>query len=245
MNLHPPFPSNKFYPPRVDDSQLLLREKLLTNKLPGKNRGKKIIVIEAQAGQGKTTLIYQYITHNDQLYGWYRIGEEDADPVLFLAASYLNVTNIIPGFESPELERVLNEGTVDVYNIESYANILLTDIDLCCENDIYLVFDDLHLIDTAERTNRLLDHIIETSPPKVRFVLASRHPLKLKNKILRNKRDVIYLDTADLSLDTAEVEKLFEDIFNRTINMREAEKIQDNKRLGYGYYLDGFRFSNL
>lgn len=227
MSLQHAFPSNKFYPPRGNDSQLLLREKLLTNNLPNRNWAKKVIVVEAQAGQGKTTLIYQYVTHNNHLYVWYRIGVEDVDPVLFLAALYLNVTNIIPDFESPELTRILSEGTVDVYNIESYANILLADIDRFCENDIYLVFDDLHLIDNAERTNQLLDHIIETSPPKIHFILSSRHPLQLKNKILRNKRDVIHLDTADLSLDAGEVEKLFEEIFDRTINMRDAKRIQD------------------
>ena len=106
MNLHHAFRSNKFYPPRVDDSQLLLREKILKSKLPGKHRGKKIIVVEAQAGQGKTTLLYQYVTYTDRLYCWHRIDVKDSDPVLFLTALYLNLKNIIPGFESPELSRI-------------------------------------------------------------------------------------------------------------------------------------------
>jgi len=227
MNLQHAFPSNKFYPPHVDDSQLLLRKKLLTDGLPGKNSNKKIIVVEAQAGQGKTTLIYQFVTHNNHLYSWYRVSIKDMDPVLFFAALYSNLTNVISGFESPELARILNEGTVEVYNLKSYANILFTDLDKFSEDVVYLVFDDLHFIDIAEKTNHLLSHIIETSPPKIRFILSSRHPLQLDNRILRNKHDVLYLNTADLSLDSSEIETLFEDIFHQAININEAEKIRD------------------
>ena len=57
-------PSNKFYPPHIDHSQSLLRHNLLTTKLPGKTHNKKVIVIEAQAGQGKTTLVSQFLDHN-------------------------------------------------------------------------------------------------------------------------------------------------------------------------------------
>lgn len=224
-NLKYILPSNKFYPPHVDDSQLLLRDTLLKNKLPGKNNGKKIIIIEAQAGQGKTTLIYQHIKQNDLLYCWYRTDVKDIDPVLFLNALYLNLQETIPDFESPELARIFNEGAVDVFNIKKYANILLTDINRSCKNEIYLIFDDLHLIDTAENTCQLLDYIIETSPPKIRFILSSRHPLMLENKLLRNKNDIIYLNTNDLSLTAQEVESLFGDIFHQPVTIHDTEKI--------------------
>ena len=48
-------PSNKFYPPHIDKSQSLQRLRLLTTKLPAKIKSKKAVIVEAQAGQGKTT----------------------------------------------------------------------------------------------------------------------------------------------------------------------------------------------
>ncbi len=226
VNLHQTFRSKKFYPPRPDDSRLLIREKILTYKLPGKGRGKKIIVVEAQAGQGKTTLIYQYVTYTNKLYCWHRIDVKDADPVLFLTALYLNLKSIIPDFESPRLARVLGEGAVEIYNLSSYVNILLSDIDQSLDGGICLIFDDLHLIEGADKTNELLDYIIETSPPKIQFILSSRQPLLLNNKTLRNKQDVLTLKTADLALDTTEIEELFKNIFNRPIGLKEATAIQ-------------------
>ena len=45
-------PSNKFYSPHIDHSQSLLRTNLLKSKFPDQQHGKKVIIIEAQAGQG-------------------------------------------------------------------------------------------------------------------------------------------------------------------------------------------------
>lgn len=57
-------PSNKFYPPHIDDSQSLLRTDLLSNKFPTHGKSKKVIIVEAQAGQGKTTIVAQYLKTN-------------------------------------------------------------------------------------------------------------------------------------------------------------------------------------
>ena len=80
-------PSNKFYPPHIDESQSLLRTGLLATKLPQDIATKKIILIEAQAGQGKTTLAYQFLNHSLHDYIWYQIGPEDSDPVSSLPLS--------------------------------------------------------------------------------------------------------------------------------------------------------------
>ena len=96
-------PSNKFYPPHVDLSQSLFRNNLLTTKLPDKTHNKKIIVIEAQAGQGKTTLVSQFLDYNDNAFIWYQIGHEDSDPVLLLSSLLTNLSSNLPEFSSPQL----------------------------------------------------------------------------------------------------------------------------------------------
>ena len=232
LNSQHTFPANKFYPPRLDDSQLLLREALLTNTLPRNCRQKKILVVEAQAGQGKTTLIYQYLTYYDYFYGWYQIGEEDSDPILFLTALYQNIKRIILDFASPELEQGFGEGSIEILNSQQCVNILLNKIDSSCKKDIYLVFDDLHLIDKARETLTLLDYIIKTAPPKVHFILASRRPLKLKNTYLRDYRYTLKLQTSDLSLSDTEIQGLYQKVFNQSLTTADIRKIQ-NRTAGW------------
>ena len=219
-------PSNKFYPPRIDESQSLLRTDLLSTKLPQDIAAKKIILIEAQAGQGKTTLVYQFLNHSLHEYIWYQIGPEDSDPVFLLTALLADLTNKFPDFSSPQLSYILEQGAVGPLDLNRCTNILLRDLDKYLTCDIYIAFDDLHLLPAGAMTNSLLEYFIDASPPKLHFILISRHPVDLKSKALRNGTGVSYLNTADLALNSAEIEDLFNNVLDKTINRHEAIEIE-------------------
>lgn len=226
ISLNYAIPSNKFYPPHIDDALSLFRDGLITKKLPGAHSAQKVLIIEAQAGQGKTTLAYQYITHFSQSFIWYQIGTEDSDPVLLLGALLMNFMKKLDGFQSSQLTAILNEGEIGPHDLSRCANILLSDLDNFLEQDLYVIFDDLHLIEEATLANDFLAYLIDTSPPKLHFILTSRHPITIKCKTLRNRNLSYYLSTKDLALDTYEIESLFNDIYDRSINLQEADHIQ-------------------
>ncbi len=219
-------PYNKFYPPHIDESQSLLRTTLLSRKLPQDITTKKIILIEAQAGQGKTTLAYQFLSRSRSDYIWYQIGSEDSDPVFLLAALLADLTNKFPDFSSHQLSYIFDQGTIGPQDLFRCTNILLKDLDEYLENDIYIAFDDLHLLPSRALTNSLLGYLLDTSPPKLHFILISRHPVNLKSKILRNGTGISYLNTTDLALSSAEIEDLFNDVLDKAINRQEALEIE-------------------
>ena len=219
-------PSNKFYPPHIDPSQSLLRANLLKTKFPDNRHNKKVIVIEAQAGQGKTTLVAQFLELLNPSFCWYQIGPEDSDPVLLLSFLLLNLNANLPGFQSPKLANILNEGSVGPLDLTRCANILLRDLDAHLKKkDIYLVFDDLHLIEDGTLTIKLLEHLIDTSPPRLHFIFISRHPLEIKGKTIRNGAGVSYLDTDDLALSDQEIEALYNTVLKQEISRQDAIRI--------------------
>ncbi len=219
-------PYNKFYPPHIDESQYLIRTPLLSTKLPQDIKEKKIILIEAQAGQGKTTLTYQFLNQSSNEYIWYQIGPEDSDPVFLLTALLADLTNKFPDFSSDQLSYIFEQGSIGPQDLYRCANILLRDLDQYLKDDIYITFDDIHLLPTIAITNNLLGYILDTSPPKLHFILISRHPIHLKSKILRNGTGISYLNTTDLALSCSEIEELFNNVLDKTINKREAKEIE-------------------
>jgi LuxR family maltose regulon positive regulatory protein len=219
-------PSNKFYPPYIDQSQSLLRSNLLQTRLPDQKHNKKVIIIEAQAGQGKTTLVYQFLEYNNNTYIWYQVGPEDSDPVLLLSSLLMNLCANLPGFVSPQLTNILNEGSVGPLDLTRCANILLQDLDNYLEQDIYLVFDDLHRIEFGALTNKLLAHLLDTSPPQVHFIFISRQPLEIKGTTIRNGSQIAYLSTTDLALGNQDIESLYTTVLNKDISRQDAIKIQ-------------------
>jgi LuxR family maltose regulon positive regulatory protein len=219
-------PSNKFYPPHVDESQSFLRDRLLAAKLPGSKHDKKAIIIEAQAGQGKTTLIAQFLDINKLSFIWYQIGPEDSDPFLLLHSLLVNLKLQLATFESPKLEEIFQKGTVGPLDLKRCANMLLHDLADHLKEDIYLVFDDMHLIEFDALTNGLFEHLLDTSPPMVHFVFISRQPLTVKGKTIINGSTISYLNTEDLALDDQEVETLFNQVLKKDISRQDATKIQ-------------------
>lgn len=221
----PAIPSNKFYAPVIDHSQALIRSNLLREKFPDQRHNKKVIIIEAQAGQGKTTLAGQFLDAIGTPSFWYQVGPEDGDPVLLLTALLQNLSANLPGFSSPQLSSILAEGSVGPLDIGRCANLLLRDLEACLSQDIYLVFDDLHLINFGTLTTSLLEHLVDNSPPLVHFLFISRHPVEIKGKTIRNGSSIAYLNTADLALGKEEIEDLFHTVFKKEISRQEAGEI--------------------
>jgi len=163
-------PSNKFYPPHIDVSRSLLRTGLLTARLNDALVSDKAVVIEAQAGQGKTVLIAQFLTYHRLNHIWYQIGPEDADPFCVLSSILFNLKERYPEFTGTELESILRNGKLDSLDIQRCANMLLHEIDKRLPHNLYIVFDDIHLLAGSVLTNTLFEHLIDTSPPKLRFL---------------------------------------------------------------------------
>ncbi|HHD64503.1 MAG TPA: hypothetical protein ENK96_09125 [Desulfobulbaceae bacterium] len=217
---------NKFYPPRVDPGTSLFRSSLITETLGNAACSQKAMIIEAQAGQGKSTIAVQFLHHFDLRFAWYQIGPEDADPALLLSALLDNLQKKLPGFESPQLSYIMDRGDMGSLDITRCANILLADLDRHLAGDFYIVFDDLHLGEQAPLLTTLLSHIIDTSPPHLHFILISRRPLALTAKKIRYETNIRLLRNRDLSFSLQEIEHLFGQVLNRQITRRDAELIR-------------------
>ena len=219
-------PSNKFYPPRLDIHTSLSRSDLITEKIGSHAPSVKALVIEAQAGQGKSVLATQVLDHFDLRFAWYQIGPEDADPVLLLSSLMETFKRSLRGFSCPRLEQIIQQGEIGPLDINRCLNILLTDLDKYLAGDFYLVLDDLHLIEQAALALSVLDHLIDTSPPHLHFLLISRRPLVLKSKILRYGNNTLFLDNDDLCLSTEDIEDLVATTMKIQITRQKAQKLR-------------------
>lgn len=157
---------------------------------------------------------------------WYQIEPEDSDPALLLASLLMNLRAKLPQFTSPELAKILSAEAGSLVDLTRCANILLQDLDAYLEDDIYLVFDDLHRIEFGDLTNKLLEHLLDTSPPRVHFIFISRQPLTIKGTTIRNGSHIAYLSTADLALGSQDIEALYSHVLHKEISRQDAINIK-------------------
>lgn len=218
-------PSNKFYPPATDGHRILLRTELLTTQLHHALKDSGVIVLEGQAGQGKSLLASQFLDYNQLSYIWYHIGLEDTDPFSILRSILFNLREKFPVFSETELEKVLNAGKLGPFDIERCANMLLREIDKKIPTKLYVVFDDIHLLPENGLAKNLIEHLLDTAPPRLRFVLISRLPLQLKSRILRSSNIVCHLTNEDIAFTRSEVAEYLNTLLHLDIDSQTADSI--------------------
>ena len=121
-------PTNSILPFSIP-SLYLPRKRLLQKLIQTNGRNRKILLIEAQAGQGKTILAAQYLERLNASFAWYQIGAEDGDPVLFMTSLLSCLMRALPGFHSPLLAQMIEKGEVSPLEYPRFVNLLLGNLD--------------------------------------------------------------------------------------------------------------------
>jgi len=219
-------PSVKFYPPHVSSSQFLYRQRIIDQLLPLDNRQFPTVIIEAQAGQGKTTTIKQFINRTSLPSIWYQVGPEDADPVFFLQSLIAGIKNHLPDFPPVATSQKLMESDFTLLTLQQRIKLLFNDLDSVLSEDLYIIFDDLHYLTANESDHILINCLVEVAPARLHFILASREPLLLTNeKKISRKRKLVRIDNRDLALDEVEVSDFFQKTFNCDLSQHDSQKI--------------------
>ena len=204
-------PANKFYPPPVAAPRSVLRRQLLRQLDFDLHPNRNTVFLEAQAGQGKTTLAAQYLAGLSCPSLWYQVGEEDNDPLFLLTALLTGLKTTLPGFTSELLERMIISSELVVLESKRYINILLNDLAAQLRQPLVVVVDDLHLMAGAGLSLALVDQLLATAPPGLRFLLLSRFPVDLEARSRKSRQGALRLDNRALAMSRAEAAELLTD----------------------------------
>jgi LuxR family maltose regulon positive regulatory protein len=167
-------------------------------------QAQRVVQVSAPAGSGKTVLLRSWIAQSG-LAGraaWVSVpGECDAQRFWVSVAAGLRGTDA-----GATLVRALTAAPgLDGWTV---VERLLEDL-AALEDRVWLVLDDLHELSCAEALHQL-ELLILRAPPAVRFVLATRHDLRLGLHRLRLAGELTEIRAADLGFSLPEARALLE-----------------------------------
>lgn len=171
------------------------------------------LLLEAQAGQGKTTVIKQFLDRSKTAFVWYQVGAEDSDPGVFLTAIPACINSHFPDFPSARTARILSKGEFSMFDMRKIIDQLVNDLRACLTDDLYMVFDDLHCLLGHESSLAILTYLLETAPSRLHFILSSRECLPLNDGFLiAGDRVLQRLGTRELAFTESEVTDFFHQV---------------------------------
>jgi LuxR family maltose regulon positive regulatory protein len=188
-----PLLETKIYIPKWRPG-LVSRQRLIERLDQGIDR--RLILVSAPAGFGKTTLLAEWIAAtpgNQRTAGWVSLDQSDNDPTLFW--SYL-ITAL------QKVRSAVGRSMLTVLSspqpppIEAMVTSLINEI-TAIEEDFTLILDDFHAID-APPIHRAVAFLLDHLPPRMHLVIASRADPPLPLARLRGRGELIELRAADL-----------------------------------------------
>ena len=210
--------TTKFFVPSAPHS-LIARPHLTT--LLDQGRRRKLTLISAPAGFGKTTLLASWaqslLQENPEAphLAWVSLDEDDNEVVLFwtylltaldaqrqaLCApllSYLRMQQV----PKPPLRNIL----------QALINILANSTE-----QVLLVLDDYHVITEPEIHNSLT-YLVEHLPPQLHLILAARVDPPLPISLLRARGEVLEVRTNQLRCTPEEVRTFFKEVMGMNLS---------------------------
>ncbi len=160
---------------------------------------RKLTLIAAPAGFGKTTLISAWVAGCDRQVAWLSLDKGESDPTLFLTYLVAALRTIAPDIGVGVLGALQSPQPPPT---ESILTALLNEITAIPDNFV-LVLDDYHVIE-AKPVDQALTYLVEHQPPQMHLVIATREDPQLPLARLRARGQLTELRAADLRFTPSE-----------------------------------------
>jgi len=213
-----PILATKLYIPRLRPN-VVSRPRLIERLNAGLHR--KLTLIAAPAGFGKTTLVSEWLAGCERPAAWLSLDEGENDPTRFLM--YL-----VAALQT--LAATIGEGVLGVLQSpqppppEAMLTALLNDITTIPDNFI-LILDDYHVLD-AKPVDHALTFLLEHLPPHLHLVIATREDPQLPLARLRAGGHLTEVRAVDLRFTPSEAAEFLTQVMGLTLSAEDIAALE-------------------
>ncbi|MGD8631937.1 MAG: LuxR C-terminal-related transcriptional regulator [Anaerolineales bacterium] len=218
-----PLLQTKFFIPSPKDD-LVRRQRLIdllqNGLVVGRDFGRKLTLISAPAGYGKTTLAVQWLNDIAMPIAWLSLDAADNDPKRFLTYLAAAIQTCFPNLETNLAEML---AAPQPPPMKQMLTVLLNRL-AGWDKPFILVLDDYHVIQSRP-IHEGLDFIVERLPSNVHIVITSREDPPLPLHRLRARRQSIDVRQHDLSFSEQEALLFFHSTSNLQLSTQQTGSI--------------------
>ncbi|MBN2619858.1 tetratricopeptide repeat protein [candidate division WOR-3 bacterium] len=191
------------------------------------NLDKKVILISAGAGYGKTTLLSQFLAKTKVRSIFYHLEKSDAEPVVFFSYLIEGIRKIEPefGWKTEALSHFFN---FPQRYMELIVGTFINEIIRYITDDIYIILEDYHALYPIEHINQIMDYLLEHMPPSMHFIITSRVTPPLSLSQLHAHNELYELQNQHLKFTKEETRTLCDDVYSMSLDDAELDWIEEH-----------------
>jgi LuxR family transcriptional regulator, maltose regulon positive regulatory protein len=191
---------------QIPKRQSILHRERLVSQLKEINQ-KRLTIIIAGAGFGKTTLIVDAMEAFNMLPIWFRLDEQDTDFRVFISYLYSAIHE-----HYRKLHRTAKAEEIPKLSIKNMTDALLDWLAFAqdlLDHETVIVLDDYHLIQDSPMINEAVDFILNRLPDHIHLIIVGRKTLPITLSRFRVMDQLIEINETDLCFSDNEVEVFF------------------------------------
>jgi LuxR family maltose regulon positive regulatory protein len=198
---------------------LLHRERLIDFLHDNVNR--KLLLISASPGYGKTSLLIDFIQDTDLPTCWYAMDSSDGDPWNFITYLAASIAETFPEMaQAPVLA-----GADQEQDLQSLLQALVNGIQELIDEYFVVLIDDFQFASTNETILELVNWFLDHQPDNCCIVLASRVMPDLPYLRLTAKQEIAGLGSEDLAFTPEEIQAYLAQNHKLQIPIEEARQL--------------------
>jgi LuxR family maltose regulon positive regulatory protein len=182
---------------------------------------RKLTLISAPAGFGKTTLLVDWVNTHNIPAAWFSVDKSDNDPLHFLSYVILSLQTLQADIGKAALTMLKSPQPPP---IESILINLINDI-MAISVDMALILDDYHLVD-ANSIHDMIAFLLENLPEQMHIIIATRSDPPLPLARIRSHHQLTELRAADMSFTVDETATLFNESLNLQLSNRDIQLLE-------------------
>ena len=185
----------------------------------------RAVVIAADAGYGKTTLLWQWEREVDFPCYWYKLDRNDRDWSLHISYLIESISQRHSGFgrrAHSMLEQLGGPGS----SRPGVAAYLLAEMYDRLTEPCTFIIDDWQFVASVTEVRGLWNQILRDAPPTCRFVFLSRAKPQLQFARFKTHGGYAEMRTDALRFNDREIEELFRDIYNDPLDPTELAELE-------------------
>ena len=202
---------------------------------------KKLVLITAPAGYGKTSLLIDLAHQSDLPTCWLALDTLDQDAQRFITYFIASIAECFPEFGNQSFSALKSLTSLD-RDLESLITILVNEIYEQIHEHFILVLDDYHFIERIPEIQNFVNRFIQLVDESCHLIISSRTLIALPDlPLIIARGQAGGLDFMELAFTVDEVRTLFDQIYQVHITDTVAQElIQETEG-----WITGLQLSNL